>query len=236
MSKILPTKNASIQKDENKVQEKFRQVAEMYEKHFLRELTKAMRSTVSESKLLPASAGEKIFREQLDQEYVEKWGDRGGIGLGDMIYDQLLQRYGHLYGLNSRQIKTKGPLPIESQIKIDIPNQDSKSVTVKGEFIEGSRDIQSPWAGVLLKNIEFAPSEWLLEVQHENGLTSKLHYHGVGVNIEPGSSVEAGQKLGSLSADKRAWTWQFGKERIESQSKPLQSQMEVTEAARIRNE
>ena len=31
----------------------------------------------------------KIYNSELDQQYVEMWGDQGGIGLVDLIYDQM---------------------------------------------------------------------------------------------------------------------------------------------------
>ena len=78
----------------NAADKQLKDVAALYEKQFLREMVKQMRSTVSESELMPTGFAEKYYREQLDHQYVESWGDTGGIGLGKMIYDQLLDRYG----------------------------------------------------------------------------------------------------------------------------------------------
>lgn len=64
--------------------------AKMYEKYFLGQMMKAMRSTVSKSELEKPSMGEGIYREQLDDQYVDSWGERGGIGLADMIHDELV--------------------------------------------------------------------------------------------------------------------------------------------------
>ena len=54
-------------------EEKFREVAEMYEKHFIREMMKEMRSTVHESGFMKQNNAEKMFREQLDDDYADKW-------------------------------------------------------------------------------------------------------------------------------------------------------------------
>jgi hypothetical protein len=86
-----------------KAKRKIRDVAELYEKQFLRDMVKQMRSTVGYSEISKPSFAEGYFREQLDQEYVEKWGERGGIGLGDMIYKQLVGQYGSRMGLTSEQ-------------------------------------------------------------------------------------------------------------------------------------
>lgn len=64
--------------------------AKMYERYFLGQMMKAMRSTVAKSELEKPSMGENIYREQLDDQYVESWSERGGIGLADMIHDELV--------------------------------------------------------------------------------------------------------------------------------------------------
>ena len=46
--------------------EKLKDVSALYEKHFLGEMMKAMRSTVKEGGIVQANQAEKIFREQLD--------------------------------------------------------------------------------------------------------------------------------------------------------------------------
>lgn len=76
-------------------------VSKMYEKHFLRELVKAMRSTVTPSEWTQPGMAESIYRQNLDHEYVEQWGNEGGIGLADVIYDQIVFQYGKTGQKNS---------------------------------------------------------------------------------------------------------------------------------------
>ncbi len=64
--------------------------ARMYEKYFLNQMVKAMRSTVKYSDLQKPTMGEEIYRDQLDDQYVDSWTNTGGIGLADMIHDELL--------------------------------------------------------------------------------------------------------------------------------------------------
>src|SRR5689334_1125052 len=93
--------------------QKLKDVGKLYEKQFLREMMKQMRSTVGEeSGFMPTGQAEKIFRGQLDEEYVEKWGDRGGIGLGDMIYKQLIEKYGAQLGIKPQEMRPAGPIKI----------------------------------------------------------------------------------------------------------------------------
>lgn len=84
---------------------KLREVADLYEKQFLGEMMKAMRGTAGEGKdqLIPVSQAEKIYKEQLDQQYVEQWGANGGVGMSDMIYNQLIEKYGPQLGLRPEE-------------------------------------------------------------------------------------------------------------------------------------
>ncbi len=126
--------------------QKLKDVGKLYEKQFLREMMKQMRATVGEdSSFMPAGQAEKIFRGQLDEEYVEKWGDKGGIGLGDMIHKQLVEKYGAQLGIKPQETRPMGP------IKIDGPNASKGAIQIErsqaGQFVpvgESSKQQTSP--------------------------------------------------------------------------------------------
>ena len=82
-------KNLRPVRDLDTQERRLREVAEMYEKQFLGEMIKAMRGTVKDSGLIPVSQGERIFRDELDGQYSEQWAKNGGIGLADLIYQQM---------------------------------------------------------------------------------------------------------------------------------------------------
>lgn len=198
--------------------EKLKQGAELYEKQFLREMVKSMRGTVSESEFMKPSQAEKIFREQLDHDYVEKWGDRGGIGLADMIYKQLLDKAGiapkperplgpiKLGGKDfAPKMLSEGQKPGPVRMQYDIPPQSKNA------------EITAPWAGSLLGAQQINPDEYLLQMNHDNGLKSQMVFRGTldqqltvpGVLGTPGKSLEiqAGQRLGYLSPDAKNLFW-----------------------------
>lgn len=89
-----PTAFQPPQTESSSVERQVRDVAKLYEGQFLRELVRQMRGTVPDSGLIEQSMGEKIYREELDNQYVESWVNEGGIGLADLIYDQILEKYG----------------------------------------------------------------------------------------------------------------------------------------------
>ena len=96
-------------------EKQLRDVSALYEKQFLREMVKQMRASVGESEFMPAGFAEKYYREELDHQYVESWGDQGGIGLGKMIYDQLISKYGEMLGIKVPSNKAMGPLSLSQK-------------------------------------------------------------------------------------------------------------------------
>lgn len=187
------------------VQQQFRDVSKLYEKHFLREMTKAMRSTVHESGFIQQNQAEKIFREQLDQEYVEKWGDRGGVGFADMIYKQLVEKYGPMMGLSQPLPKPHGPLPMDkTQAPPPVETQKDKTLI----HFKGQGNFTSPWAGRLAQKIQLAPEQWALTIEHgQHDLKSQLSLTGFLKDLSVGQEVEAGENLGRLSPDVGLLTW-----------------------------
>jgi Rod binding domain-containing protein len=62
----------------------------MYEQQFLGEMMQAMRKTVTETN--ESSMAEKIYKYELNDQYVEKWAENGGNGLAEQIYKELKEK------------------------------------------------------------------------------------------------------------------------------------------------
>jgi peptidoglycan hydrolase FlgJ len=187
----------------------FQEVAQMYEKHFLREMMKTMRSTVQESGLVKVSQGERIFREQLDQEYVEKWGDKGGVGLSDIIYEQLLFHYGP-----KNMDRPKGPLPLDakSQFGLSRTTKNEKGMVMEfqppaGVLSGEPTRLVMPWDGLISKKLSLGPDETFLELWHDNGAQSKFSFKGVLDPLEVGQKIQGGEGLGYLSPETKNFVW-----------------------------
>ncbi len=112
MSRAQSLRRTTTPEEQDK---KLQEVAKKYEKHFLGEMVKAMRGTVNESGLVKTNQAETIFREQLDDQYVDKWGEKGGIGLGDMIYKQLLEKLGPSLGITRAPDRPRGPIALDQK-------------------------------------------------------------------------------------------------------------------------
>lgn len=66
-----------------------RAAAREFESLFLHQLFKTMRSTVPEGGLLDGGFGGQVFTDMLDMEYARMGADQGGVGLADLVAEQL---------------------------------------------------------------------------------------------------------------------------------------------------
>lgn len=61
-----------------------------FEKYFLKEMYKSMKKTINyESFMNYGGQSEEIFSDMLEEEYIKKASDSGGIGLAKKLYEQL---------------------------------------------------------------------------------------------------------------------------------------------------
>ncbi len=195
--------------------------AQMYENHFLNQMVKAMRSTVGqEDGLVKKNMAEKIFSEQLDQQYVEGWAKKGGVGLADMIYTQIKEKY---YGSTDKQIRglnhmlpispKKEPHGLSSPDSIKmkmIPPANGAKLGYRFEVenpSSGGFEVQAPMPGKV-SQIDRLDHGWnTLKLDHGQGLTSELTFPGQMTELGLDSEVETGQRLGVLDSSRPALAW-----------------------------
>lgn len=216
----IPLHKAQTLKEQNDHMEKqFRRAAETYEKHFLGEMVKAMRNTVKHSRLTAPTMAEKIYKEKLDSEYVESWGNQGGIGLADIIYTQMKERFG-----NQRQVpKPHGPIPVDQNTTIRIDEskgqqmipivQPNKTPQAQMNFImqpdplKNQNEVTSPWDGTVSQHFRSDEDRHTIKIDHEDDRTSTISYRGSMQAFRPGDKVSAGQRLGQILPGSNALTW-----------------------------
>ncbi len=190
-----------------------RQAAEMYENHFLNQMVKSMRSTVNkESGWIKPNFGEQIFSEQLDQQYVDGWSKKGGIGLADLIYNHLSERY--LQTGSGRPVKKIEALPLEPAERAKpLPTSD-KSMSIRLEAAPSGEagpraHVVAPRPGSI-ENVEDLGDGWnKISLLHDNGDRSELVFVGTASSVSPGQSCEAGQKLGQLKGSAPVLDWKM---------------------------
>lgn len=225
LNSINSIKAAPLGEKSNKVsEEKLREVADLYENHFIREMVKQMRSTVHEGGLVKQNNAEKIFREQLDDEYADKWGKAGGIGLSNLIYDQLIDKFGPKMGLKHEIEKPRGPLNIDQKsnysgipvgqtreellnsIGLNSSKINSDSLSFKFQSPpDDNLKLENPWAGTLLDKKYLEMDQMQYRIKHDNGLESLILTRGTGLGpehkVSPGDSLQPGQQLGWVGKD-----------------------------------
>ncbi|MDG0817011.1 rod-binding protein [Bdellovibrio svalbardensis] len=215
--KALPGRFMKMPKQKSP-DEKLRDVSDMYEKHFLREMMKAMRSTVHEGGFIQQNQAEKIFREQLDDHYVDKWSEKGGIGLSKLIYEQLIDKFGVQLGIKRNVAKPQGPLPLDEKSnysahqfrhpgkKQALSYRIDKMAVAPGAPQE-KPEVKAPWDGVLLGSKTLADKQTMVEIEHDNGLKSQMVFKGDVSKVSTGEKIQAGETLGVLSPESKSLYW-----------------------------
>jgi flagellar protein FlgJ len=199
-----------------------RDASKMYEKYFLNEMVKAMRKTVTPAEMTTPSFAEKIYSEQMDNNYVEKWGDQGGVGLANIIYDQLQDRFFN----RGPAPKPNGPLPIDkgTRIKIDESRQYGIPVahprTEHGQDVSflyewdknkmASRDVTAPLKSQVVQMYSNDQRQ-TIKLKHDDGLLSTISFLGQTKDLQLGDQLDSGEVLGALAPDAAGLTWQVGR-------------------------
>ena len=187
-----------------------RKAAELYEAQFLREMVKAMRGTVNPSEFTKPSQAEKIYRDQLDHEYVEKWVGRGGVGFADMIYRDLVDKfYPQLKHLQQRQ---KRPLQLTDRFQgmVRRPSTSAKQQTYQLQLSPGSaNDLRLPWPGKLQKSLRLNNDHQLMSFAHPNGLSSTFIFPGQPRAQPKVEWLNEGEIFAELKQSARQMLWQL---------------------------
>ena len=216
-----------------KQDESLRNAAKMYETHFLNEMMKSMRSTVNrdENSFMKPNMGEKIFSEQLDQQYTENWANKGGVGLGDMIYNQIKDQYMNTTKKDFAHPQKMLPIapkagpggiqnPGSMQMKFiptDKPTSASYRFTVP-EPLGTAYEARAPMPGRVTEASQIGDNWNLVKLDHGRGLHSELSFPGPPPTIAGGEDVASGQKLGMLEPDRPVLAWNLDWSQGESEN------------------
>jgi peptidoglycan hydrolase FlgJ len=196
--------NAQLNVDERRQAQEgqLRDASKMYEQHFMREMVKVMRQSIPEGELIKTSFGEKIFREQLDNEYVQKWSERGGVGLADMIFNHIKERY--MPGPEQQWSKPQGPLPLDAvKPKWDVKTEVDENKTgylfrAKESLNSNDREVKAPWGGQVQNSYRDENGVTVVTLRHDQGPVSRLSFSGVAPGLKAGDIVSSGRTIGQI--------------------------------------
>jgi Rod binding domain-containing protein len=68
---------------------KLKEACQQFEEMFLTQMMKQMRKTAPEGGMFGGSQSEKQFEEMLDQERAKSWAADGGVGMAQMMFEQM---------------------------------------------------------------------------------------------------------------------------------------------------
>ncbi len=191
--------------------------ARMYEKQFLREMVRAMRGTVSFGELTKPNMAEEIYRGQLDEEYVEAWGDGGGLGLADLIHDEIMSK---ILSQSGRSRERGGPIPLSDRdvsrvLRGPVPGtaetalrkQSAFRVELKPDPAGGPAKVLAPFDAKVLATTKVDGKATVLLEHGAEGVRSALIFDGVAAGLPPGSRIAKGDAVGTLSPDAKSFFW-----------------------------
>ncbi len=129
INKFFQANPPTPEQQKEMLNKQMREASQAYEKYFLDEMVKAMRSTVPKNEgLIKSNFAEDLYRENLDQEYVKTWSESGGVGLSDLIFDQLKAQ---IEGFQDQGRAARGPKAYEKQALPIEPLDDQKDLDVE---------------------------------------------------------------------------------------------------------
>jgi Rod binding domain-containing protein len=209
-----------------KLDQKLRKAADLYEEQFLRKMVQAMRNSVSHSQLTRPSMAENIFREKLDDQTVNNWVKQGGIGFGDMIYQDLVEKfYPQLGGRKPKQLR---PVDISDRFQgisrsASSPQLEKHTFNLQLAPQKASKSyLQVPWQGKLEKQFTLHNGDQVAMFSHPFGLKSTFVFRG---QVQPGllnKTLNEGEDFAQLSPQSQNMTWQI--ERINSRKDPSEGE------------
>lgn len=200
-------------------QEKLKEVSDMYEKYFIKEMMKQMKKTVSDGTgMFKKNNAEKIFQDRLDDEYSAEWNKQGSFGLSQLIYEQLDGRFGE--AAKAKKLIQKPEGPIELNQKSEVKNLNSTgdfSLQINSNHDGVSQAVKTPWAGTLQSKDTMDGDLTVYRIKHDNGLESLISIQGAaGENsrfLTKGDYLQAGDELGRAAVTSPLfWTVRANKE------------------------
>lgn len=207
----LPPRQLSQQMQ--KLDGKLRKAANMYEQQFLRQMVRAMRKSVSHGALTKPNMAENIYREQLDDKYVDKWMDRGGTGFGELIYKDLVNKFFPQLGpKRAKQIRQMNLSDRYQGISQKLTSSKKSEQTFNIQLAaqkNGKSYLKLPWQGTLEKQFNLESGHKVAMFSHPFGLKSTFVFQG---QLDPGllgKTLMDGEDFAQLGLDSQNLTWKI---------------------------
>lgn len=194
---------------------KLKEVAALYEKEFMRQMVKSMRSTVGSGGLVKENQTEKLFTEELYNNYAEQMSDRGDQQLRKHIYQNLLQQFGARLGVKQEE-QFKGIMPLPSSLQKNAKMQDyvidSQTLMRKIDLSEkgpNSWELTLPFAGQVTSLHRGEDQEFsIIEIKHDHQIQSQFRFLGE-PKVKVGDYLQSHKKIAELSQSAKSLIWEM---------------------------
>lgn len=204
-----PGRGASSKTDDR--DPKVLEASRLYEGQFLREMVRAMRKTVPESEFMTPNMAEKIYREQMDDNFVDSWVEGGGVGLGDMIYDQLMQKYPELKASDRKTLPVQPGTGAVHGKPVSFNDPKSFGYEFSTESVGGPAHAVAPVAGTVKAISKNEQGSIVVQIDHGGDssapLSSTIAFTGTTSSLKVGTPVQPGDRLGTVSPDSGRVLW-----------------------------
>lgn len=201
---------------------KLKEVAASYEKEFVRQMVKAMKSTVTESNLIKKNQAEKIFSEDLYNSYADSLAEKGGMGLKEHIYKNLLEKFGPQLG-----IPQEGPPSLDKKLipldtKILSPQKPPKGKNLGQMGMEWRFYLSDQFSGGglqssvngLVRNVkQLGDSFFEVDVENNQGTIFNYKFKGRPL-VQESQEIKEDSILGELSPESREVKWTIWSDKI----------------------
>lgn len=219
VSKVV-TRNLALNQNpstDNAADPRMMEAAKAFENQFLRFLVSEMRKgSHGGDALIEEGMGEQIFKEELDNSYVDSWVERGGVGLSQMIYDHLMDRYG------AQKVLPKGPneflktdgikkaptMPKQNPYSDLLSKTDGSLFLAKrlenGFHLKSQKPLgqpvalMAPQSGLVLQAAALDDGRSSIKIQHDEGLVTEIVHSGKN-KVAPGARLVAGSTIAELA-------------------------------------
>ena len=199
--------------------EAIRHVARELEGLFLREVLRVMRETVPEGALMQGGLAGDIYSGMLDQELAARAGDTGGLGLADLIAQQLgaqappaAARVAAAYRIASRGSRWVHPLPDGPSVPMRAGSRfGAPRATGGSERVHMGVDLAAPIGTPvravcdgIVERVERDEDRGgragrYVRVAHAGGIVTRyLHLDLIRDDLRPGDRIRGGETLGTV--------------------------------------
>lgn len=213
--KIALNSPIPINADASKAEEKLKEVAALYEKEFMRQMVKSMRSTVGNGSLVKENQTEKMFTEELYNNYAEKMSDHGDQQLRKHIYQNLVQQFGARLGIKQDN-NLKGVIPLPLALQKNVKTHDylvDQNTLMRKIDLSGLKpadwELTMPFSGQVSGVYRGNDQEFsIIDIKHDQNIESQFRFLGES-KVQVGDYLQSNQKIAELNQSARGFIWQL---------------------------